>query len=63
MVETTGAADIRSNIRYDRMDTRMNNNYLCTSKHYGHVYNFFRRVNPLRGGLGLELETSVGPVK
>ena len=39
------------------------NNYLCTRKYYGHVYNFFRRANPLRGGLSLELETSVGPVK
>ena len=28
-------------------------NYLCTSKYYGHVYNFFRQANPLRGGLGL----------
>ena len=30
-----------------------NNNYLCTSKYYGHVYNFFMRANPLRGGVSL----------
>ena len=27
------------------------NNYLCTSKYYSHLYNFFRLANPLRGGV------------
>ena len=27
--------------------------YLCNSKYYSHMYNFFRWANPLRGGLGL----------
>ena len=35
-------------------------NYLCTSKYYGHVYNFLRRANPLRGGLGLGTQDICG---
>ena len=38
-------------------------NYLCNSKYYGHVYNFFRWANPLQGGQALELETSVGEIE
>ena len=35
--------------------------YKLTSKYYGHVYNFFRRANPLRGGLGPGARDICGP--
>ena len=45
------SSEISAMYRHKRED-RIQNNYLCTSKYYNHVYNFFRRANPLQGGLG-----------
>ena len=40
-----------NNIAYSAYNVvRIYFNYLCTSKYNGHVYDFFRRANPLQGG-------------